>query len=61
MIRRELAVNFVLHEPRYDRYEGVPQWARRSLAEHAGDARKHVYTLEQFEACRTHDALWNAC
>jgi deoxyribodipyrimidine photo-lyase len=61
VIRRELAVNFVLHEPRYDRYEGVPQWARRSLAEHAGDARKHVYTLEQFEACRTHDALWNAC
>ena len=31
-----------------------------SLAEHAGDA-KHVYTLEQFEKCRTHDALWNAC
>ena len=61
VIRRELAVNFVLHEPRYDRYEGVPQWARRSLAEHAGDARKHVYTLEQFEKCRTHDALWNAC
>ena len=61
VIRRELAVNFVLHEPRYDRYEGVPQWARRSLAEHAGDARKHVYTLEQFEACRTHDAFWNAC
>ena len=61
VIRRELAVNFVLHEPRYDRYEGVPQWARRSLAEHAGDARKHVYTLEQFEKCRTHNALWNAC
>ena len=60
VIRRELAVTFVLHEPRYDRYEGVPQWARRSLAEHAGDARKHVYTLEQFEACQTHDALWNA-
>ena len=61
VIRRELAVNFVLHEPRYDRYEGVPRWARDSLAEHAGDARKHVYTLEQFEQCRTHDALWNAC
>ena len=46
VIRRELAINFALNNPKYDAYEGVPGWARRTLAEHSGDRRKFVYSLE---------------
>ena len=60
VVRRELAINFCLNNPNYDAYEGVPDWARRTLADHATDPRSFVYTLEQFERCATHDALWNA-
>ena len=60
VVRRELAINFALNNPNYDAYEGVPDWARRTLADHAADPRLFVYTLEQFERCATHDALWNA-
>jgi hypothetical protein len=35
VIRRELAINFALNNPKYDQYEGVPVWARRTLAEHS--------------------------
>ena len=60
VVRRELAINFVINNPKYDAYEGIPGWARLTLAEHSGDERSHVYTAEQFEACATHDKLWNA-
>ena len=60
VVRRELAINYCLNNPNYDAYEGVPDWARRTLADHATDPRLFVYTLEQFERCATHDALWNA-
>jgi deoxyribodipyrimidine photo-lyase len=38
----------------------LPDWARETLAEHAYDEREHLYTLEEFEAGRTHDPYWNA-
>jgi deoxyribodipyrimidine photo-lyase len=60
VVRRELAINYCLNNSNYDAYEGVPDWARRTLADHAADPRLFVYTLEQFERCATHDALWNA-
>jgi deoxyribodipyrimidine photo-lyase len=60
VVRRELAINYILTNPHYDQYQGVPGWARKSLAAHASDRRKFVYTLDQFEACATHDPLWNA-
>ena len=60
VVRRELAKNYCLNNSNYDAYEGVPDWARRTLADHAADPRLFVYTLEQFERCATHDALWNA-
>ena len=37
IIRRELPMNFVFYEPRYDEYDALPEWARRTLAEHAAD------------------------
>jgi len=38
----------------------LPAWARATLAAHAGDARAHVYSVEEWEAGQTHDPLWNA-
>ena len=60
IIRRELPMNFVFYEPDYDAYVCVPEWARRTLAEHAGDERHYVYTREQLEEAGTHDPYWNA-
>jgi deoxyribodipyrimidine photo-lyase len=61
IVRRELADNFCLYEASYDRFEGFPDWARKSLDEHRRDSREHQYSLEQFEQAKTHEPLWNAC
>lgn len=60
LIRRELSDNFCLWCPDYDRFEGLPDWSRRTLEAHAGDRREYVYGVEDFAAGRTHSALWNA-
>jgi deoxyribodipyrimidine photo-lyase len=60
IMRRELAVNFANSNPRYDSYECLPDWARKTLAEHAGDDREYVYSLEDLETADTHDPYWNA-
>jgi deoxyribodipyrimidine photo-lyase len=57
---RELAVLFVRHNPNYDNWECAEPWARKTLVEHAGDARPHRYSLEQMERGETGDELWNA-
>jgi deoxyribodipyrimidine photo-lyase len=57
---RELGFNGCAYLPRYDRYESLPAWARRTLEAHRRDRRPYRYTLEEFEGARTHDALWNA-
>ncbi len=57
---RELAVLFVRHEPDYDNWECAAPWARKTLLEHARDARAYRYTFEQLERGETHDELWNA-
>ncbi len=60
IVRRELADNFCLHEPRYDAFQGFPDWARRTLDKHRGDRREHLYGRDELEAGRTRDPLWNA-
>ncbi len=60
IVRRELSINWVLHNPAYDRFDGLPDWARRTLAAHAGDPREDCYTPDEFERGETHDAAWNA-
>jgi deoxyribodipyrimidine photo-lyase len=57
---RELGYNMAAHAPGYERYESLPAWARRTLAEHAADRRPFLYSLEEFEMSATHDPLWNA-
>ncbi len=60
VVRRELSINYVHHEPRYDEYAGVPRWARESLAAHARDPRPHRYGRQQLIAAATHDPHFNA-
>jgi deoxyribodipyrimidine photo-lyase len=57
---RELGYNMCLRREDYDRYGSLPDWAKKTLAQHAKDERPYVYTIEQFEHARTHDPLWNA-
>lgn len=57
---RELGYNMCAHREDYDRYESLPSWAQKTLAEHACDEREYVYALDEFEEARTHDPLWNA-
>jgi deoxyribodipyrimidine photo-lyase len=58
---REIGFNTCVARPDdYFRYTSLPEWARTTLAEHAEDARPHLYDLERFDAAETHDPLWNA-
>jgi len=57
---RELGYNMTVHRPDYREYEALPDWAKISLAKHAGDIRPVVYDLDQFDRAATHDPLWNA-
>src|SRR5262249_24248300 len=34
IVRRELAVNFVYFNSKYDAYDGLPNWAKRTLKQH---------------------------
>lgn len=60
IVRRELALNACRFNPAYDRYTGLPAWARKTLAAHAADPRDFHYTRDQWEAAATHDPCWNA-
>jgi deoxyribodipyrimidine photo-lyase len=60
IIRRELPMNYVYYEPDYDAYKALPEFARKTLADHADDEREHTYTRTQLERAETHDPYWNA-
>ncbi len=60
VVRRELAINYVTHNPDYDRLEGCPNWARATLAKHADDPRPVSYSPAQLETGETGDPIWNA-
>ena len=60
LVRRELAYNYVLHQPRYDELGGCPTWALKSLDAHRNDVRPYLYDAEQLRNAGTHDDLWNA-
>ncbi|MEM1209774.1 MAG: deoxyribodipyrimidine photo-lyase [Planctomycetota bacterium] len=61
IVRRELAINFAYYAPNtYDTFDCMPDWARKTIAEHADDPRDPEYTLEQLDDAQTHDPYWNA-
>jgi len=60
IVRRELAVNFVYYTTHFYSVSCLPNWAQKTLIEHAHDRREYTYTLEELEHARTHDDYWNA-
>ncbi len=61
IVRRELAFNFARHVEMPYCLANLPDWARKTLQNHAHDPRQPSYTYEQFARAKTHDPLWNAC
>ena len=57
---RELGYNFCSKRDDYDRYESLPDWARKTLEDHEKDPRPYLYSADEFERGATHDPLWNA-
>lgn len=62
VVRRELAYNFCRYTPvsEHVTLDPLPEWARETLAEHAGDTRDPLYAKDRLEHAQTHDELWNA-
>jgi deoxyribodipyrimidine photo-lyase len=60
VVRRELSMNFVFYNKKYDTIESLPRWAKQSLEFHRSDIRDHIYDLKTLENAETHDPYWNA-
>ena len=60
IVRRELSMNFVFYNEKYDSYEAIPEWAKKTLKAHEKEKRLYTYTLKKMEAAQTHDPYWNA-
>lgn len=60
IVHRELSINFALRNPDYDRFAGIPDWGRKTLAEHVDDPRPELYDLETLAASETDEPIWNA-
>jgi deoxyribodipyrimidine photo-lyase len=60
MTWREIGFNMCWRERNFDRFESLPEWAQKTLAEHEHDPRPWLYELNQLEQATTHDPLWNA-
>ena len=60
IVRRELAANYVYFTKDYDSFRSIPEWAKKTLQNHMGDHREHLYSRAQLENAETHDPYWNA-
>ena len=57
---REIGYNMCSKRNDFHRFESLPDWAQKTLNEHASDHRPFAYDLGEFESAKTHDPLWNA-
>lgn len=56
-----MAFNFSSHRlDDFTSFDPLPAWAKHTLTTHEADRRPHLYSREDLEHARTHDALWNA-
>lgn len=60
IIRRELADNYCFYNRNYDNFEGAPDWAKKTLLQHARDPRTIIYPMETLRTGDTADIIWNA-
>ncbi len=57
---RELGYHTCVRRANYNQYSSLPEWAIKTLQEHASDKREYVYSLDEFTYSQTHDEIWNA-
>ena len=57
---RALAHNLCVRSTSYGTLASAPDWAHRTMAEHAADRRPGYCTLDALERAESDDALWNA-
>lgn len=57
---RELAFNWCVRTRNFDQLGALPDWIKRTMAEHADDPRPHLYDADTLERGETGDELWNA-
>lgn len=61
IVRRELAINYVMFWPGYDRFETMTEsWAYLTMKDHDDDSRPVIYDIETIEAGATGDIYFNA-
>lgn len=60
VVRRGLAFNHAIRDPRHATFEAVPLWARDTLAEHAKDRRPGAKPPAVLERAKSEDEVWNA-
>ncbi len=60
IVRKELSDNFCFYNQNYKSLNGAPDWARKTLENHAADQREFIYNLDEWESATTHDDAWNA-
>jgi len=60
IVRRELSFNYAHYQPKYDQYDALPDWAKRTLKKHQSDKREYIYSRDELEQGKTHDSYWNA-
>lgn len=60
IVRRELAINFCLYNPDYASLDAAADWAKATLDAHRSDDRPELLSIEEIEAARTYEDLWNA-
>ncbi|HCC57363.1 MAG TPA: deoxyribodipyrimidine photolyase [Solibacterales bacterium] len=60
IVRRELAFNFARYAKNPQGFDDLPEWARATMRQHAGDPRDPRFTPRQMEQAATYDPLWNA-
>lgn len=60
IVRRELSFNFTRHNPDYGSLKSLPDWALKTMRDHADDPRPELLDDETIERAETYDELWNA-
>ncbi len=60
LVRRALSFNFARSRADHANYGALPAWARATLAKHAADRRYAELSVDDLEAARSPDELWNA-
>ena len=60
IVRRELSMNLVFYNEKYDSFDAISSWAKKTLKSHQKDKRPYLYTLGELKNAETHDPYWNA-